>query len=66
MNRKSGFLYKHDDPRELAKSLNIVNQLNQEELKLMGNEGRKNVTKKFDVEVMCDSNLREYKKLLKN
>ena len=32
----------------------------------MGNEGRKNVTKKFDVEAMCDSNLREYKKLLKN
>ena len=66
LNKKSGFLYKHDDPRELAKNLNTVIQLNQEELKLMGNEGRKNVTKKFDVEVMCDSNLREYKKLLKN
>ena len=66
MNKKTGFLYKHDDPRELAKSLNTVNQLNQEELKLMGNEGRKNVTKKFDVEIMCDSNLREYKKLFKN
>ncbi len=66
LNKKSGFLYKHDDPRELAKYLNIVIQLSQEELKFMGNEGRKNVTKKFDVEVMCDSNLREYKKLLKN
>ncbi len=65
LNKKSGYLYKHDDPRELAKSLNTVIHLNQEELKLMGNEGRKNVTKKFDVEVMCDSNLREYKKLLK-
>ena len=66
LNKKSGFLYKHDDPRELAKNLNTVIQLNQEELKLIGNEGRKNVTKKFDVEAMCDSNLREYKKLLKN
>ena len=66
LNRKSGYLYKHDDPRDLAKYLNTVIQLNQEELKLMGNEGRKNVTKKFDVEIMCDSNLREYKKLLKN
>ena len=66
LNKKSGFLYKHDDPRELAKNLNTVIQLSQEELKLMGNEGRKNITKKFDVEVMCDSNLREYKKLLKN
>ena len=65
LNKKSGFLYKHDDPRELAKNLNTVIQLSQEELKLMGNEGRKNVTKKFDVEVMCDSNLREYKKLIK-
>ena len=61
LNKKTGFLYKHDDPRELAKCLNTVIQLNQEELKLMGNEGRKNVTKKFDVEVMCESNLREYK-----
>ena len=66
LNKKSGFLYKHDDPRELAKNLNTVIQLSQEELKLMGNEGRKNVTKKFDVEVMCVSNLREYKKLLKD
>ena len=65
LNKKTGFLYKHDDPRELAKCLNTVIQLSQDELKLMGNEGRKNVTKKFDVELMCDSNLREYKKLLK-
>ena len=66
LNKKTGFLYKYDDPRELAKTLNTVIQLNQEELKLMGNEGRKNVAKKFDVELMCESNLREYKKLLKN
>ena len=41
LNKKSGFLYKHDDPRELAKYLNTVIQLSQEELKLIGNEGRK-------------------------
>ena len=61
---KSGFLYKHDDPRELAKTLNTVIELDQDTLNAMGNEGRKNVTKKFDVESMCDSTLREYKKLL--
>ena len=66
LNKKSGFLYKFDDPRELAKSLNTVIQLTQEELKSMGNEGRKNITKKFDVETMCETNLSEYKKLLKN
>ena len=65
LNKKSGFLYKFDDPRELAKSLNTVIQLTQEELISMGNEGRKNITKKFDVETMCDTNLNEYKKLLK-
>ena len=66
LNKKSGFLYKFDDPRELAKSLNTVIQLTQEELKSMGNEGRKNIIKKFDVDTMCDTNLNEYKKLLKN
>ena len=54
LNKKSGFLYKFDDPRELAKSLNTVIQLTQDELKSMGNEGRKNITKKFDVETMCE------------
>ena len=62
---KSGFLYKHDDPRALAKTLNNVIGLDQDTLNSIGNEGRKNITKKFDVESMCDSTLREYKKLLK-
>ena len=66
INKKTGFLYKHDDPRELAKSLNTVIQLSPDELKFIGNEGRKNITKKFDVETMCQSNLKEYKKLIKN
>ena len=66
INKKTGFLYKHDDPRELAKTLNTVIQLSPEELKSIGNEGRKNITKKFDVEIMCQSNLKEYRKLIKN
>ena len=61
---KSGFLYKHDDARQLAKTLNTVIELDQDSLNSMGNEGRKNIAKKFDVEAMCDSTLREYKKLL--
>ena len=65
INKKTGFLYKHDDPRELAKILNTVIQLSVDDLKFMGNEGRKNVTKKFDVETMCQSNLKEYKRLIK-
>ena len=64
LNKKSGFLYKHDDPRELAKTLNTVIELDQDTLNSIGNEGRKNIIKKFDVEAMCNSTLREYKKLL--
>jgi len=66
INKKTGYLYKHDDPRELAKSLNTVIQLSPDELKSIGNEGRKNITKKFDVETMCQSNLKEYRRLIKN
>ena len=66
INKKTGFLYNHDDPRELAKSLNAVIQLSPDELKSIGNEGRKNITKKFDVETMCQSNLKEYRRLIKN
>ena len=33
VNKKTGFLYKHDDPRELAKILNTVIQLSPDELK---------------------------------
>jgi glycosyltransferase involved in cell wall biosynthesis len=66
LNKKSGILYNFDDPRELAKSLNTVIQLSQDDLISMGNEGRKNIAKKFDVDIMCDTNLNEYKKLLKS
>ena len=66
VNKKTGFLYKHDDPRELAKSLNTVIQLSPDELRSIGDEGRKNITKKFDVETMCQTNLKEYKRLIKN
>jgi len=66
LNKKSGFLYKHSDPRELAKILNTVMELDQDTINAIGNEGRKNVSNKFDVELMCESTLREYKKLIYN
>jgi len=33
-------------------------------LKSMGNEGRKNIIKKFNIEKMCFSTYSEYKKLI--
>ena len=65
INGKSGFLFKSGDPRELAKALNNIKTLDKETLYSVGNEGRKNVTKKFDVEKMCQTTLIEYQKILK-
>ena len=64
LNKRSGFLFKSGDPRELAKVLNNVIDLDKEALYSIGNEGRKNVTKKFDVDKMCQTTFTEYKKLL--
>ena len=64
VKEKTGFLFKSGEPRELAKILNNVMELNKEALYSIGIEGRKNVTKKFDVEKMCQTTLNEYKKLL--
>ncbi len=66
LNGKSGFLYKSTDPRELAKVLNKVMELDEEALYSIGKEGRRNVSKKFDVEKMCQTTFTEYKKLFKS
>ena len=52
-------------PRELAKNLNTIMHLEKDTLNLIGNEGRKNISRKFDVEKMCQTTFTEYKKLLK-
>ena len=64
LDGKSGFLYKFDDPRELAKILNSLMEFDKDTLNSIGNEGRKNVVKKFDVDKMCQTTFTEYKKLL--
>ena len=66
INGKTGFLFKSGDPRELAKVLNNIMELNAEALYSIGSEGRKNVMKKFDVEKMCLSTFTEYQKLIKS
>jgi glycosyltransferase involved in cell wall biosynthesis len=64
LNGKTGFLYKFNDPRELAKVLNSIIEFDKDTLNSIGNEGRKNVSKKFDVDKMCRTTFVEYKKLL--
>ena len=62
---KSGFLFKNGNPDSLAEYLNNVIQMENDKLQSIGNEGRKNILIKFDVEKMCQSTFSEYKKLLK-
>ena len=64
INDKTGFLFETGNPVALSKKIIEVLNLDESTLKSMGNEGRKNVIKKFNVEKMCFSTYLEYKKLL--
>ncbi len=62
---KSGFLFKNNNPESLAENLNKLIEMDKDKLQSIGNEGRKNILRKFDVEKMCYSTFLEYKKLVK-
>jgi len=64
INDKTSFLFEVGKPKSLCKKIIEVLQLDKSTLKSMGNEGRKNIIKKFNVEKMCFSTYSEYKKLL--
>jgi len=64
INDKTGFLIESENPESLSKKIMEVFNLDESTLKSMGNEGRKNIIKKFNVEKMCFSTYSEYKKLL--
>ena len=63
-NNKTGFLFEAGNPSSLSKKILEILKLDESTLKSMGNEGRKNIIKKFNVEKMCFSTYSEYKKLL--
>jgi len=65
LNGKSGLLYKSEDSKELASGLNKFIEMDKESLNLIGEQGRNNVEKKFNVDQMCQTTFTEYKKLLK-
>ena len=64
INDKTGFLFEAGKPASLSKKIIEVLQLDETTLKFLGNEGRKNVIKKFNIEKMCFSTYLEYKKLI--
>ena len=63
IDEKTGFLYSAGNSDLLSQKLSHIFDLNDETLKSMGIEGRKNVMKKFNVGKMCFSTYSEYKKL---
>ena len=64
INDRTGILFEKGSSKDLSKKIIETLQLDETTLKSMGNEGRKNVIKKFNVEKMCFSTYSEYKKLL--
>ena len=63
INDKTGFLYEAGNSEEMSKKIIEILNLEENTLKQMGIEGRKNVINKFNVEKMCFSTYSEYKKL---
>ena len=64
INEKTGLLFKAGDPNSLSKRIIQAVTMDNTDYKMMGKEGRKNITKKFNVEKMCFSTYSEYKRLV--
>ena len=64
INEKTGLLFEAGDPNSLSKKIIQAVTMDDTAYKIMGKEGRKNITKKFNVEKMCFSTYSEYKRLL--
>ena len=64
IDNKTGFFFKAGDSMALSDKLTHIFELDETTLKSMGNEGRKNVINKFNVDKMCFSTYSEYKKLI--
>ena len=62
-DEKTGLLFKSGDAKSLCDKILQGFTMDESSLKIMGNEGRKNIMKKFNVEKMCFSTYSEYKKL---
>jgi glycosyltransferase involved in cell wall biosynthesis len=60
----TGIFFESGNPQSLSSKIIEILQLDETTLKSMGNEGRKNVIKKFNIEKMCSTTLTEYKKLI--
>jgi len=64
IDEKTGFLFDTNNAKSLSKQILKVLNMEETTLKMIGIEGRKNITQRFNVEKMCFSTYSEYKRLL--
>ena len=64
INNITGFLFDSGNSESLSEKIIDILQLDESTLKSIGNEGRKNTIKKFNVEKMCFSTYAQYQKLV--
>ena len=64
INGKTGILFDSGDATSLSKKIIQALTMDEATNKLIGEEARKNIIKKFNVEKMCFSTYSEYKRLL--
>lgn len=64
IDEKTGFLFKSNNAKSLSQKISKTLSLDEESLRSIGIEGRKNIIQKFNVEKMCFSTYSEYKKIL--
>ena len=64
IDEKTGFLYEAGNAKSLSNKILRILKMDETLLKSIGNEGRKNIVQKFNVEKMCFSTYSEYKRLL--
>ena len=64
IDEKTGFLFESNNAKSLSQKISKILSLDEESLRSIGIEGRKNIIQKFNVEKMCFSTYSEYKKIL--
>jgi glycosyltransferase involved in cell wall biosynthesis len=64
INEKTGLLFESGNAHSLSQKIIKGITMDERSIKSLGEEGRKNVKKKFNVEKMCFSTYSEYKRLL--
>ena len=64
INNKTGLLFQSGNAKSLCEKIIKGLTMDETSLKIMGNEGRKNIISKFNIEKMCFSTYSEYKRLL--